>query len=472
MDFRFNNGFTMKDTEQPPRILIVEDEKSMGDMLQTDFRIRDFQSRWCGNLSDAMAILRTQPFDVVVTDINMPGGSGLQLCAQVARDYPEIPVIVMTAFGSMETAISAIRAGAYDFVTKPIEMELLALTIQRAHRQRQLSSQVQRLSEQVARPRSFGDLIGDSPAMLQLFDQLSRIADSGTSVLLTGESGTGKELVARTIHQRSRRANQAFVAINCGALPESLLESELFGHVKGAFTGADSDRRGLFVQADRGTLFLDEIGETPPAMQVRLLRALEENVVRPVGSNREIQIDVRLIAATNCDLATAIDENRFREDLYYRINVIQLELPALRSRGTDALKIADQFVKQFARQNNKQVTGISAPAAERLLNYSWPGNIRELRNVIERAVTLTRHDQIVVEDLPEKIRNYQSRQFLVDGTDPNELLPLEEIERRYILHVLESVGGNKSTAARLLKLDRKTLYRKLAQYQQTGIQSR
>ena len=455
---------TDNQTKQKPFVLIVDDEKSMGDMLVTDFRIRGNDSQWCANADQAIAALKQRDFDVVLTDINMPGASGLQLCDQISRDYPDIPVVVMTAFGNMETAVSAIRAGAYDFVTKPVEMELLALTINRAVKQRRLHFQIKRLSEQRSMPQRFGDLIGESPAMLDLYDQLLRIADSETSILLTGESGTGKELVAKTIHQKSRRAERPFVAINCGALPEALLESELFGHVKGAFTDARTDRKGLFQEAKGGTLFLDEIGEMPMPMQVKLLRVLEENSIRPVGGDKEIATDVRLLTATNRDLATAIEEDRFREDLYYRINVIQLELPPLRSRGTDSLLIAKHFAKQFSKRGNKDCDGVAESTAERLLNYSWPGNIRELRNVIERAVALTRHEKLVVEDLPEKIRNFQSRQFLIDGTDPAELLPMEDIERRYILHVLDSVANNKSTAARILGLDRKTLYRKLKQY--------
>ncbi len=436
----------------------------MGDMLMTDFRLRGIDSHWCPNATDAILVLRKKSFDVVLTDINMPGVSGLKLCDQISHEYPDIPVIVMTAFGNMETAIAAIRAGAYDFVTKPVGMELLALTINRAVRQRRLHSQVKRLNEQISRPAQFGEIVGESPAMRELFDQLERIADSETSILLTGESGTGKELVARTIHRRSRRSQRPFVAVNCGALPENLLESELFGHVKGAFTDARSDRKGLFLEAEGGTLLLDEIGEMPLSMQVKLLRVLEENTVRAVGSDRETSVDVRLISATNRDLASLIDAGKFREDLYYRINVVQLELPPLRSRGTDVLRIGNRFTEHFASRSGKQVAGISEPAAERLLNYSWPGNIRELRNVIERAIALTRHDQILVEDLPEKVRNFQSRQFLVDGSDPSELLPMEEIERRYILHVLDSLEGNKTTTARILGLDRKTLYRKLKQY--------
>jgi two-component system response regulator HydG len=300
--------------------------------------------------------------------------------------------------------------------------------------------------------------------MRRLYDQLARIADSDSSILITGESGTGKELVARTIHKRSRRRAAPFIAVNCAALPESLLESELFGHAKGAFTDARAERKGLILQADGGTLLLDEIGDVPLAMQVKLLRALEERVVRPVGGDKEISFDVRILSATNRDLEVALEEQRFREDLYYRLNVIQLELPPLRARATDVLLLASHYLRRFAEQMNKPVTGISERAAEKLLAYSWPGNVRELRNVVERAVALTRFEKIAVEDLPDKIRDYRSSQVIIGGQDPTELLSLEDVERRYILHVLETVGGNKTTAARILGLDRKTLYRKLEQY--------
>jgi DNA-binding NtrC family response regulator len=377
---------------------------------------------------------------------------------------PDVPVIVMTAFGSMETAIAAIRAGAYDFITKPIEMDVLALTLERAFKHRLLQEQVKVLSEAVERTERFDELLGASPAMQKLYDQLSRIADSETSVLLMGESGTGKELAARSLHKRSRRRDQPFVAVNCAALPETLLESELFGHAKGAFTDARSDRKGLFVQAQGGTLFLDEITEMPLTMQPKLLRALEESSVRPVGGDQEVPFDVRILAATNRDLESAVEEGRFREDLYFRINVIQMELPPLRSRGTDVLLLAQHFLQQFAARSGKQVKGISEAVGERLLAYTWPGNVRELRNVIERAVALTRYDKLALEDLPEKIRDWRSSQVFIGGDDPSELVPMEEVERRYILHVVRSVDGNKTLAARVLGMDRKTLYRKLRQY--------
>jgi two-component system response regulator HydG len=450
------------------RILIVDDEQSMCELLEADLRLRDFKTEWYLSAEKAFEALGKQPFDAVLTDLNMPGVGGIDLCKWIVANRPDIPVIVMTAFGSLETAIAAIRAGAYDFVIKPIEMNLLGVTLTRAVQHRQLQEKVKVLSEAVARSERFGDILGSSATMQELFDQLGRIADSETSLLITGESGTGKELVARAIHRQSRRAEQPFVAVNCAAFPEGLLESELFGHSAGAFTDARRDRKGLFLQAEGGTLLLDEIGEMPLAMQPKLLRTLEEYCIRPVGSDQEVPIDVRILTSTNRDLETAVEEGRFRKDLFFRVNVIQCDLPPLRARGTDTLILAQHFLERFASRSGKQVTDISKAVAEKLLAYTWPGNVRELRNVIERAIALTRYDRLGVEDLPEKIRNYQSSQVFIGGADPTELVALEEIERRYILHVLQSVGGNKTVAARILGLDRKTLYRKLQHYQSSG----
>jgi two-component system response regulator HydG len=447
-----------------PRVLIVDDEQRMCELIQADLRLREIESRWHTSADEGLQALGRESFDVVLSDLKMPGVDGIEFCRRIVANRPDLPVIVMTAFGSMETAIAAIRAGAYDFITKPIEMDLLALTLQRAFQHRQLQEQVRVLSEALERTERYDELIGESPAMQKLYDQLSRIADSETSVLLMGESGTGKELAAKSLHKRSRRHDKPFVAVNCAALPETLLESELFGHAKGAFTDARSDRRGLFVQAEGGTLFLDEITEMPLAMQPKLLRALEEGAVRPVGGDQEVAFDARILAATNRDLESAVEEGRFRKDLYFRVNVIQVELPPLRSRGADTLLLAQHFIEQFAARSGKQVKGISEAVGERFLAYTWPGNVRELRNVIERAVALTRYDKLAVEDLPEKIRDWRSSQVFIGGDDPSELVPMEEVERRYILHVVRSVEGNKTLAARVLGLDRKTLYRKLRQY--------
>jgi len=447
-----------------PRVLIVDDEQSMCELLEADLTLRDYEVAWRTSAEAGFQAVLAEPFDVVVTDLKMPGIDGIEFCGRIVANRPDIPVVVMTAFGSMETAIAAIRAGAYDFVTKPIEMDMLALTLHRACQHRQLQEKVKVLSAAMERTEQFDELLGASPAMQQLYEQLARVADTDTSILITGESGTGKELAARSLHRRSRRRDRPFVAVNCAALPDTLLESELFGHAKGAFTDARQERTGLLVQAEGGTLFLDEIGDMPPAMQAKLLRALEENKVRPIGGGREVPFDARIITATNRDLESAVEEGRFREDLFFRINVLQLEMPPLRSRGADVLLLAQHFVELFAARAERPVTGISEAVAEKLLAYSWPGNVRELRNVIERAVALTRYDRLAVEDLPEKIRDYKSSQVIIGGEDPSELVPLDEVERRYILHVLQAVDGNKTLAARTLGLDRKTLYRKLSQY--------
>jgi len=446
------------------KILIVDDEQMMCEMLEDDLKRHGFHSTYYISAEKALDALKTESFDVLLTDMNLPNMNGIELCERVVANRPDIPVIVITAFGSMETAIAAIRAGAYDFVTKPIDTEFLVLALDRAVNHHGLQEKVKLLDEALKKSHQFDELIGQSPPMCKLIDRLERVADTETSILITGETGTGKELVAQALHNRSRRHKSPFVAVNCAALPDTLLESELFGHKSSAFTDAKTERKGLFFQANGGTLFFDEIGDFPLALQPKLLRALEERCVRPIGGTSELAFDVRIIAATNRDIETAVEENRFREDLYYRINVIQIDLPPLRERGTDILLLAQHFVEQFAIRSGKQVTGISNAASEKLLNYTWPGNIRELRNTIERAVVLTRYEKISVDDLPEKIRDYKTSHLLVGSDNPSELVPIQEVERRYILHVLKTVGDNKTLAARVLGLDRKTLYRKLQHY--------
>lgn len=450
----------MNQSETNSLVMIVDDERNMCELIATDLRLRGVSSKWYTSATDAIEAIHEHNFDVVLTDVRMPGTSGLQLCQQLTQTRPDVPVVVMTAFGTLETAVAAMRSGAYDFITKPIEMDILAITLGRAIEHHRLTDQVRLLESASDSPTAFGEMLGESPVMRKLYDQLAQIAASDAAVLITGESGTGKELVARSIHAGSRRADKPFVAINCAALTETLLESELFGHVKGAFTDARSERRGLFVEAGGGTLLLDEMGEMPMSMQVKLLRALEERKVRPVGSDKEIPFDARVLAATHRDLETAVAEDRFREDLYYRIHVIGIELPPLRSRGTDILRLAEHFEMQFAGAENKPITGLADGVAEKLLSYSWPGNVRELRNVMERAVALTRYDKITVADLPDKIRNFKGGTVFIGGLDPAELVSMEEIERRYITHVLDATGGNQTQAARILGLDRKTIYRK------------
>ena len=446
------------------RVLVVDDDKSMLELSSERLRKRQFEVVTAQSAAEARLGFDAAEPDVVVTDLNMPGQSGIQFCEWVVTNRSDIPVIVITAFGSLDTAIAAIRAGAYDFIPKPFEIDVLSIALERAIRHRELRHEVKHLRHLLDATRGMGELIGESPVVQELKELIARVAESQASVLVTGESGTGKEVVARLLHQRGPRSEKPFMALNCAAMPEHLLESELFGHVRGAFTDAKTDKVGLFVQANHGTLFLDEIGDMPLSLQPKLLRVLEERKVRPVGGSKEVSVDLRLISATHRDLEDAIVQGQFREDLYFRLNVIQLALPPLRARGSDVLLIAQAFVNTFARQAGKQVVGLTPEAAERLISYAWPGNVRELRNAIERAVALTRHENITVDDLPERIRAYKVSHVLVATDDPEELVNLAEVEKRYIARVLGAVGGNKSSAAKILGIDRTTLYKKLAQY--------
>ncbi|MFI5308324.1 MAG: sigma-54-dependent transcriptional regulator [Polyangiales bacterium] len=446
------------------RILVVDDDLSMCELLESGLKRHGFEVAWRTSGDEGLRLLGAHDFDVVVTDLNMRGLNGIDLCAKVAEIGADVPVVVITAFGSLETAIAAMRAGAYDFITKPFDLEALELTLIRAVQHRRLRQEVSRLQRAVSDASHLGEIVGASPAMKRIYDLVDRVAETDASVLITGESGTGKELIARALHARSKRHEGPFVAINCSAVPEALLESELFGHAKGAFTDAKSTRSGLFAEARAGTLFLDEIGEMSLSLQPKLLRALQERTIRPVGADTEVPFDARIITATNRDLETAVEEKRFREDLFYRINVIHIEIPPLRARGSDVLVLAQHFVARFAAQFNKPVRGLTAEAAEKLMAYAWPGNVRELQNAVERAVALTRFEQLAVEDLPEKIRDYRQSHVLLSSDDPSELAPLEEVERRYILRVVETLGGNRTLSARVLGLDRKTLYRKLQRY--------
>ena len=446
------------------RVLVVDDDPAMCTMVRAHLVKRRYDVTACEAAAGAFELLRASDFDVVVTDLRMPGMNGLELCERIVADRPDIPVIVITAFGSLDLAIAAIRVGAYDFVPKPFDIEHLCIALSRAVQHRSLPRDVARLARAASGPRRAGNLQGDSAAMQRVLELIERVGEAEASVLITGESGTGKELVARALHECSRRRNGPFVAINCAAVPETLLESELFGHARGAFTDARTARAGLFAQASGGTLFLDEIGELPVGLQPKLLRALQERRIRPLGGEGEISIDTRIVAATNRDLESACAERTFREDLYYRINVIRIELPPLRARGTDIVLLAQQFVRDCASATGKAIRGLSPAAADRLVNYSWPGNVRELQNCIERAVTLARYDEIVVEDLPEKIRRYRRSHVVAAGQDESDLVSMEELEHRHIQRVLDAAGGNKTLAARILGFDRTTLYRKLDRY--------
>ena len=447
-----------------PRALIIDDEPAECQLFTDALRYAGFDSQWLQDPTRTLDVLANEPFDVVVTDLNMPGMSGTEVCRRVKECAPNLPVVVVTAFGSIDTAVEAMKAGAYDFVTKPFDVDAIALVLRRAAEFHALTWEVSALRRVVDTSKRYGKLLGTSLAMRQVYELVERVKDTDSAVLITGESGTGKELVAREIHTRGRTAGGPFLAINCATMPEALLESELFGHVAGAFSDAKSDRDGLFVAAKGGTLLLDEIGDMPVGLQGKLLRALEERSVRPVGATRDVAFEARVITATNRDLESAIEAGRLREDLYYRINVLPIELPPLRARGGDILLLAQSFLGEIAVRNGSGVSGFTPRAAEQLIAYDWPGNVRELHNCIERAVALTRGERVDLEDLPRKLRDYRSGHVLVAGDDPSELVKLDDVERKYILRVVEACKGNKSRAARVLGIGRKTLYRKLESF--------
>jgi two-component system, NtrC family, response regulator AtoC len=448
------------------RVLVVDDDVDVCALLEARLAGRGFEVECTTSAAAALDRLATAEADAVLTDIKMAHMNGLELCEQIVARRPDLPVVVMTAFGTLESAIGAIRVGAYDFVTKPVEIDALVVALERAVQHRALRTEVERLRRVVDDAEGFGELLGASAPMKRVYDILERVVSSDATVLVTGESGTGKELVARALHRRGRRSAGPFVAVNCAAMPEALLESELFGHARGAFTDARSARAGLFQQAHGGTLFLDEIADLPRPLQPRLLRVLQERTVRPLGADHEVRVDVRIIAATNRDLETAVEEGRLREDLYFRLNVIHVELPPLRVRGRDILLLAQRFVDRHAREAEKPVRGLSPAVVERLLAYPWPGNVRELHNCMERALALASGERIQADDLPEAVRSYRRTHVVVAASDPEDLVTLEEVERRYILRVMEAVDGHRTRAAQVLGLDRKTLYRKLESYAQ------
>jgi DNA-binding NtrC family response regulator len=449
------------------RVLFVDDDPELCSLVKMALTASGFAVATRASASSALTLAAEREFDAVVTDMVLGGaGDGLSLCRSLGEMRPELPVVVLTGFGTMGAAVDAIRAGAHDFVTKPVDMETLAHHVRRAVEHRQLHSEVLALREAVKLGPMPADMIGQSRAMGDLYDVIRRVASTSVGVMVTGETGTGKELVARAIHRLSDRSGGPFVAINCAALPETLLESELFGHARGAFTDAKQAKQGLFVEASGGTLLLDEVGEMSTAMQAKLLRALQERTVRPVGESKEVPFDTRVVASTHRDLEAMIATGEFREDLYYRLNVVHLPLPPLRDRGNDVLLLAQYFVERFAARHGVAVKGLQAPAAAKILAYNWPGNVRELENCIERAVALTRFEKIGVEDLPPRVREHSPRRLPMEVSSVEELLTMREMEKRYIMAALDVVGGNRTRASEVLDLDRKTLYRKLKQYEE------
>lgn len=446
-----------------PHVLIVDGDPSLCSVLGADLARGGYRATSTQVSEDALALACSGPdgIDAILTDMHTSGAlSGTELCARVVASGSGVPVVVMTAFGTMEAAIAAMRAGAQDFITKPLDPASVKATLDRVVEARIVRREVARARLGLSEP-TFEGMIGQSRPMRSVYDMIERAARSDVTVLVTGESGTGKDLVARAIHRRSARAGGPFVAIDCAALPETLLESELFGHVKGAFTDACGSRAGLFVKASGGTLLLDEIGEMPSSLQPKLLRALQERRVRPVGGDEDVPFDTRIVAATNRNLETEVAARRFREDLFYRINVVRIEVPALRDRDTDALFIA-QHVLRRCQPREVRVVGFTEGALAALLERRWPGNVRELQNCIERAVALAEFDHVRRIDLSE--RPAATRPALgipAELQSPGGFITVRELERRYMDMVLRAAGGNKSAAAGVLGCDRRTLTRKL-----------
>jgi len=444
-------------------VLVVDDDIDTAQLLRDGLRRRGLSVNSVHSARDCLARLTTESVDVVVTDIYMTDMTGLELCEQLRQRYRDILPIVITGQSTLDNAIGAIRAGAYDFILKPVKLDTLAIAVGRALGHLALRRELAHLRAMVGEEPVDG-IAGTSPAIRETIDMIHRVADSDATVLITGESGTGKELVARAIHRLSARRTEPFVAVNCAAMPAPLLESELFGHVRGAFTDARSSRPGLFIQAGTGTIFLDEIGEMPSEMQVKLLRVLQEREVRPVGSDEDIPFQARVLTATNRNLEVEVEQRRFREDLFYRINVVTLHVPPLRARSGDILLLAQHFVRRIAQRIGKPVKGFSSAAARMLLDYDWPGNVRELENCIERAVALCRLDEVTVDDLPTKVQEFHVTRIVIPAgptASPDAMITMEEMERRYVRQVLEAVRGNKTHAARILGIDRRSLYRRL-----------
>jgi DNA-binding NtrC family response regulator len=449
-------------------VLVVDDDADMRDMVQDLLKDRGHHVSTAGSGTEALKRLSEADYEVVLTDLRMKGMEGIALLGEIRRAFPDVNVILMTAFGSVETAVEAMKHGASDYLPKPVKKDELIRVVERVMREAALRKEVSRLRKEVRKEYSFHHILGRSKPMRAVFDLISRIAESPTNVLITGESGTGKELVAKAIHYNSDRKEAPFVPVNCAAIPEQLLESELFGHMRGSFTDAKADKHGLFEEAHKGTLFLDEISELPITLQAKLLRAIQEKEIRRIGATKPISVDVRIIAATNLHLAEEVKAKRFREDLYYRLNVIEVKLPPLRDRREDIPLLVEGFLKKCGEARGKE-KGVTEAALAMLMDYMWPGNVRELENVIERAVTLSRGEKITADDLPPGVQGARGdRRVLEEAAE--RTLPLHEIEKEYIKKILEKTGGNKYQAAQVLGIDRKTLYRKLAEIEGNPLQ--
>jgi DNA-binding NtrC family response regulator len=442
------------------KILVADDEKNIREGLREALVLDGYEVVTAADGKEALDAVNRGDVDLVISDLKMPRLSGEELLKSVATQSPTVPVIILTGHGTIESAVQAMHDGAYDFLTKPVNLDRLSLLAKRALANRELAAQNRALQEELERRSQFANIIGKSAEMKSLFEMVRQVAPSRSSVLITGESGSGKEMIAEALHYNSPRREKPFIKLHCAALAETLLESELFGHEKGAFTGAVSRKRGRFELANTGTLFLDEIGEINQNVQIKLLRVLEERRFERVGGEETIEVDVRLLAATNRDLKEAIGKGTFREDLYYRLNVVNIHIPPLRERKEDIPLLAAAFLREFSAENGKSVAGIDGKARLALANFSWPGNVRQLRNTMESAVVLCRGSMITLDDLPPALREEGGEDFMKLPVGAS----LADVEREAIRATLGREGGNKSRTAEILGIGRKTLHRKIEEY--------
>jgi len=457
----------MKKTDEGKRILVVDDEANLRHMLQVVLKKQGYLVDESVDGSDALRMAEQAAYDFILCDIRMPNVDGPEFIRRSIASGSDATIIMMSAYGTVDTAIECMKLGAYDYISKPFKNDEILLVLRKAEERERLKQENRQLRAEVGREYSFSNIIGKTPRMRDIFSLITKVCDFKTTVLILGESGTGKELIARAIHHNSNRRKSPFVALNCGAIPETLLESELFGHVKGAFTDAVSDKAGLFVQADGGTLFLDEIGEMPPFLQVKLLRVLQEGEVRPVGAGSARTVDVRVVSATSRDLARDVAEGRFREDLFYRLNVFSITVPPLRDRAEDIPLLAGHFLEKYGERFGKTGASLSPEALKACMDYRWPGNVRELENCIERGLVLCEQQVIGVDCLPENIRMSTSS-APVSMAVPDDCLSLkqaaERLERDLIRRVLDKTGGNRTHAARILEISHRALLYKLKEY--------
>ena len=441
------------------KILVVDDDLKMCELLSDVLKDEGFSVTTSGDSVKASAILKKEEFDVILTDLRMRGMDGIDLLQEAKNVAPLTPVVLLTAYGTIESAIIAMKMGAYDYVLKSHQMDELILVLKRALEHRLLKKEIVRLRRRMESDYQFHDLVGKSPSMKKVYETVEMIGDASCNILITGESGTGKELVAKAIHYQSERKEGPFIAVNCAAIPDTLIESELFGYKRGAFTDAKADKRGLIFEADEGTLFLDEITEMPLTLQAKLLRVIEEKEVRPLGDTMSHPVDVRIISTSNRDIKSSIEEGKFRDDLYYRLKVVAIELPPLRERREDIALLIQHFIDKFSKEMKKKISGISGEALKALLDYSWPGNVRELENVIQRAMIFSQTEILLPIDFPDFVIQKKGENLLEKAVQ--ERYSFEQLLKEYIKRMIIETGGNKTKVSEILGIDRKTLYRKL-----------